>query len=114
MNCSGSDDRLRPLESIRYAPAIVTVRYCSVDLLAKYARLVVVAWNGVETHLASAAGNASPLLSKYVTTFVRRLEAAKPSIQLELPHIWRHAMTDRQSSAVDVSDKGSTGLVGQE
>ncbi|HEY4378970.1 MAG TPA: LysR family transcriptional regulator [Acidobacteriaceae bacterium] len=39
----------------------------------------------LETHLASIAGNTSPLLSEYVRSFMTRLEATKAAAQLSLP-----------------------------
>lgn len=39
----------------------------------------------LETHLASVAGNLSPLLSEYVRSFMKRFEATKTATQLKLP-----------------------------
>jgi DNA-binding transcriptional LysR family regulator len=72
-----TDDMLLAWLTPTGAQRIARGGLCSIRLVDPDVRL--------ETHLASAAGNTSALLSEYVRTFVRRLEAAKPSIQLELP-----------------------------
>ena len=39
----------------------------------------------LETHVASVAGNTSPLLSEFVRSFMKRIEARKIATQLQLP-----------------------------
>jgi DNA-binding transcriptional LysR family regulator len=39
----------------------------------------------LETHLASVANNRSPLLSEFVRTFMKRIEAEKAATQMQLP-----------------------------
>lgn len=50
----------------------------------------------LETHVASVAGNSSSLLSEYVRSFVKRLEATRPAKQLDLPMEGESGTPNRQ------------------
>lgn len=72
-----TDDSLLAWLSPTGAQRVIQNGLCAVPLLDAELRL--------ETHLASVAGNSSALLSEYVRSFMKKLEADRPSIQMKLP-----------------------------